>query len=49
MGCYPNATPAQKAQARFLLDIFRENGIGNVYYDFSHIKDGGILDTLAQA
>lgn len=48
-GCYPNATPAQKAQARFLLDIFRENGIGNVYYDFSHIKDGGILDTLAQA
>ena len=48
-GCYPNASQAQKAQARFLLDIFKENGIGNVYYDFSHIKDGGILDTLTQA
>jgi len=45
-GCYPHASEAQKEQARFLLNLFKENDIGNVYYDFSHIKDGGILDVL---
>ncbi len=45
-GCYPKADKAQKAQAEFLLGLFKEQGIGNVYFDFSHIKDGGILETL---
>jgi len=45
-GCYPHASEAQKEQARFLLNLFKENDIGNVYYDFSHIKDGGILEVL---
>ncbi|MBR5967391.1 MAG: cellulase family glycosylhydrolase [Lachnospiraceae bacterium] len=44
-GCYPDATPAQKAQASFLLGLFKEVGIGNVYYDFSHIRSG-ILEVL---
>ncbi|MBR6003262.1 MAG: cellulase family glycosylhydrolase, partial [Lachnospiraceae bacterium] len=47
-GCYPNAEEPQKEQARFLLDYFKENSVGNVYYDFSHIKDGGILSVLAK-
>ncbi|MBO4559244.1 MAG: cellulase family glycosylhydrolase [Lachnospiraceae bacterium] len=46
-GCYPNATPAQKAQAEFLLGMFKEAGIGNVYYDFSHIRTG-ILEVLSK-
>ncbi len=45
-GCYPHASAAEKAQAEFLLGLFKERGIGNVYFDFSHIKDGGILETL---
>ena len=45
-GCYPNASEAQKEQAAFLLNLFKENGVGNVYYDFSHIRDGGILKVL---
>ena len=45
-GCYPNASEAQKEQARFLLNLFKENNVGNVYYDFSHIRDGGILEVL---
>ncbi len=45
-GCYPNASNAEKAQAVFLLKLFKEKGVGNVYFDFSHIKDGGILGTL---
>ena len=46
-GCYPNASEAQKQQAAFLLNLFKENGVGNVYYDFSHIRDGGILEILS--
>ena len=46
-GCYPNASEAQKEQAAFLLNLFKENGVGNVYYDFSHIRDGGILEILS--
>ena len=46
-GCYPNATTAQKAQAEFLLGMFKEAGIGNVYYDFSHIRTG-ILEVLSK-
>ncbi|MBO4807997.1 MAG: cellulase family glycosylhydrolase [Lachnospiraceae bacterium] len=45
-GCYPNASEAQKEQARFLLNLFKNNCVGNVYYDFSHIRDGGILEVL---
>lgn len=45
-GCYPNASEAQKEQAAFLLNLFKKNGVGNVYYDFSHIRDGGILKVL---
>ncbi len=45
-GCYPNASEAEKAQAAFLLGLFEEQGIGNVYFDFSHVKDGGILEIL---
>ncbi len=45
-GCYPDADDAEKAQAVFLLGLFKEQGIGNVYFDFSHIKDGGILEIL---
>ena len=40
-------TEAQKEQAAFLLNLFKENGVGNVYYDFSHIRDGGILEILS--
>ena len=47
-GCYPNASLPQKDQARFLLNMFKENNVGNVYYDFSHIKDGGILSVLTE-
>ncbi|MBO4558461.1 MAG: cellulase family glycosylhydrolase [Lachnospiraceae bacterium] len=46
-GCYPNATPAQKAQASFLLGMFKEVGLGNIYYDFSHIRTG-ILEVLSK-
>ncbi len=45
-GCYPNASDAEKAQAAFLLNLFKEHGVGNVYFDFSHIKDGKIINTL---
>ncbi len=45
-GCYPDADRAEKEQAEFILDIFKKHGVGNVYFDFSHIKDGGILETL---
>ncbi len=45
-GCYPNADRAEKAQAEFILDILKKHEMGNVYFDFSHIKDGGILETL---
>ncbi len=45
-GCYPHASDAQKEQAGFLLNLFNENGIGQVYYDFSHIRDGGIISIL---
>ena len=47
-GCYPGASEGEKAQAAFLLDLFRERKIGNAYFEFSHLKDGGILDTLRQ-
>ena len=45
-GCYPNASEAQKEQAEFLLKLFTENEIGNVYYDYSHLKDGKIIQVL---
>ena len=47
-GCYPNASKAQKEQAEFLLAFFKEHGAGNVYYDFSHLRDGGILPVLVK-
>ena len=47
-GCYPNAGRAEKEQAKFLLNLFRQAGIGNVYFDFSHIRDGGILETIKE-
>ncbi len=46
-GCYPNASEAQKQQASFLLDRFINcYGVGNVYYDFSHIYGGQIIEVL---
>lgn len=45
-GCYPNASEAQLSQARHLLDIFESLNVGNVYFDFSHIKDGHIINAL---
>lgn len=45
-GCYPNASEAQKEQAKFLLKLFTENEIGNVYFDYSHLKDGKIIQVL---
>ncbi len=46
-GCYPNASSAQLEQARHLLSIFDALGIGNVYFDYSHIKDGHIIKVLS--
>lgn len=45
-GCYPNASEAQKEQAKYLLNLFAENGVGNVYFDYSHLKDGKIIKVL---
>ena len=45
-GCDPNASEAQKEQAEFLLKLFTENEIGNVYYDYSHLQDGKIIQVL---
>ena len=45
-GCYPNASNAQKEQAKFLLQLFKANDIGNVYFDYSHLHDGGIIEVL---
>lgn len=45
-GCYPNASEAQKEQAKYLLNLFAENRVGNVYFDYSHLKDGKIIKVL---
>ncbi len=45
-GCYPNASTGQKEQARHLLELFKRAGVGQTYYDHSHIHDGGILEVL---
>ncbi len=45
-GCYPDAGEPQKAQAKHLLSLFEQAGIGQVYFDHSHIKDGGIIEVL---
>lgn len=45
-GCYPNAGDVQKQQASHILSILNEANVGNVYYDFSHIYDGGISEIL---
>lgn len=45
-GCYPNASEAQKEQAKFLLKMFTENCVGNVYFDYSHLHDGKIIQVL---
>lgn len=45
-GCYPNASFAQKAQAKHILGIFEKMKVGNTYFDFSHIYDGKIIEVL---
>ena len=45
-GCYPNASEAQKEQAKHILELFSQAGVGQTYYDYSHIHDGGILEVL---
>lgn len=45
-GCYPQAKELQKIQAKHLLELFKTVNVGNVYYDFSHIYDGGIISVL---
>lgn len=45
-GCYPDASKAQCEQAKHLLGIFTDLGIGNVYFDYSHIHDNGIIQVL---
>ena len=47
-GCYPNAGPAQKAQAKHILDLLESAGIGNVYYEYEQLKDeAGIIEVIA--
>ncbi|MCR5277934.1 MAG: glycoside hydrolase family 5 protein [Lachnospiraceae bacterium] len=48
-GCYPNASSAQKEQASHLLKLFNEAGVGQTYFDFSHIKDGHIIEVLKRS
>ncbi len=42
-GCYPDASKAQKEQAEHLLNTFKKAGVGQTYFDYSHIHDGGII------
>ena len=45
-GCYPNASKSQKEQALHLLNVFKNAGVGQTYFDYSHIHDGGIIEVL---
>ncbi|MCQ2573259.1 MAG: glycoside hydrolase family 5 protein [Treponema sp.] len=45
-GCYPNATEAQKAEARYLISKFKELGFSNTYYDFSTFRGNPIQEIL---
>lgn len=45
-GCYPNASEAQKDQARHILELLKNAGMGEVYFDYSHIHDGKIEEVL---
>ena len=45
-GCYPNASKAQKNQASHLLALFKGAGVGQTYFDYSHIHDGGIIEVF---
>lgn len=47
-GCYPNASKAQKQQAEHILAMLSDAGVGNVYYDYSHLHDGRIIEVLGK-
>jgi len=45
-GCYPDASPAQLEQAGHILKLLKENGIGNVYYEYEHLSNRELLKSL---
>ncbi|MCQ2584440.1 MAG: glycoside hydrolase family 5 protein [Treponema sp.] len=45
-GCYPDATEAQKAEARYLISKFKELGFSNTYYDFSTFRGNPVQEIL---
>lgn len=45
-GCYPNASEGQKEQAKYLLNLFKQHEVGNVYFEYSHLKDNNLSSCL---